>query len=352
MREIHPCASLDEAPVCRRAPASQPLAPHEHRHKRQTRRHADARRDDKRVLPPHARNPRRDGVADGKHHGVPQAHCRRERLGAQLPVAVNEVIRGQARADGVLKGNGAHCDEERGPAGGVRGTDAPEDEGKGGDEDRGGEEPQAVLGLGGAVSVCAAGEAAEEAVGEGAGEGPGEEGAEEGGEVAQADGARGEVVGRRGEDGRGGRVEHRVPDCRGAVGEAGVEGDRPEEEGELELETVEHHEGAVTDGEGEFVERGLSRLGGGCDGDCGVFGGFNGWGARGGVRDARRRTIEFCLFEEKDEEDESDGAEDGRPVVDPLPALPDIDEAEDDGCDEVAPDQDKGVHRHVPSPLV
>lgn len=131
-------------------------------------------------------------------------------------------------------------------------------------------------------------------------------------DVRDADHAGGEIV-PRGEDQRGGGVEHVEPDEVCAVGEAGVEddGERGEEKGArchffelvglLEVGGLEGEEfGEVGFGRGMGWERGGGRAGGGCCG--GFFGG--GWGGGAGC-DAGVVTDEVRFFHEEEEEGET-----------------------------------------------
>lgn len=59
-----------------------------------------------------------------------------------------------------------------------------------------------------------------------------------------------------------------------------------------------------------------------------------------------------CLFHEEEQKNEAGEAEDGAPVQDPLPALAIVDEASNDGGEEIATGQQKGVEAQIPPPLV
>lgn len=72
----------------------------------------------------------------------------------------------------------------------------------------------------------------------------------------------------------------------------------------------------------------------------------------GGSDDADGLAVIVCLFHEEEQKHEGDGAEDGGDVEDPSIAYPVIDEAADDGREEITARERPGVPAQIRAPLV
>lgn len=107
-------------------------------------------------------------VSNRKRHGIPHQNDRRHRVAAQLAVAVDEVVDAEGDAARVAEGQGAHGHQQPEPVHAVGGADPPQNQGRGDDDDAGGEGPQALLGFHDAAVVP--GELDREPVAEAAGE--------------------------------------------------------------------------------------------------------------------------------------------------------------------------------------
>lgn len=107
-------------------------------------------------------------ISNRKRHRIPDQNDRGHRIAAQLPIAVDEVVDAECDAARVAERERAHGHEQAKPVHVVGGADAPQDQGRGDDDDAGGKGPEALLGFHDAV--VAPGEFDGEPVAEAAGE--------------------------------------------------------------------------------------------------------------------------------------------------------------------------------------
>nr|POF06918.1 hypothetical protein CFP56_31542 [Quercus suber] len=129
----------------------QPLSILDKQQKRRTLCHARKRGDDERILQAHVRHPRRDSVANGERHGISDQDHRHHSFPRQVRVAVNAVRDGKLEADRVCERDDAHGEHAAEPLDGMSGTDAPENQAKRDQNQRGQEKPQSMLGFQNAV---------------------------------------------------------------------------------------------------------------------------------------------------------------------------------------------------------
>lgn len=172
---------------------------------------------DEGVLVAQVLDPGRDPVADGEAHRVPDQDDGDDGLAAQRAVRLDAVV---AHA---LDGDSARARDDEGGEDGAEpvdppaGPDAPEDQAERQQDDRRGEEPEAVLALEDAAPPAGHGQG--DPVAPDAGVGGADKHPQQGRDVGHADHAGAEPVG-PGEDERRGGVEHVEPHQAGPVVEA------------------------------------------------------------------------------------------------------------------------------------
>lgn len=131
-------------PLRHRPPALPPLHHHQERqHLRQSRKS----RKNKSILIPHIRDPRRNPIINRKTHRIPNNNDRYHSFSTQILVGINAIADAELDAYGVRGGDYAHGEDETEPLDVMRCSYAPEDQRAGDEDERGGEEPETVLGF-------------------------------------------------------------------------------------------------------------------------------------------------------------------------------------------------------------